>query len=103
MTQNRELAVIAMAKELGRAVALGLDVSVPHPIRYRFFSVGETSDLARRLRSEGFDVYEPDDEPAVEARRSELLNYGSLETSVRGMCELAEKYAAEYDGLSLEN
>jgi hypothetical protein len=102
-SNNFEIHVINMGPELARAEHLGFSASSPAKVCHSFFvPSGELADLNRRLRDEGFLVAESDTSPAVMAARDEPITFAHMRTVVRDMCDLADKFAAEYDGWKID-
>ena len=104
MTSNNfEIKVINMGPELARAEHLGFSATSPAKVCHSFFvPSGELVDLERRLRDEGFEVSESDVSPKVQAVREEPITFAHMRTLVRDMCDLADKFAAEYDGWKID-
>ena len=103
MANNAEITFINMGPELARAQSSGYGETLPAPLRHTFFVVsGETVDLLRRLRSDGFVASEAYGSPQIFAVRSEPISINHLKSLVREMCDLADKFAAEYDGWKID-
>jgi hypothetical protein len=104
MANNAEMKFINMGPELAKAQILGLGEARPAPLTHTFFvPSGETTDLMRRLRSDGFAATEDDSSPRVVAVRGEPISVSHLKSLVREMCDIADKFAAEYDGWKIDN
>ena len=104
MSNNPELLFVSLGPELAKAQAAfratGKAVSLEHVF---FVPSGETTDLLRRLRAEGFVTREDDSSPRVIAKRAEAAELEQIRRLTRDMCDLADKFAADYDGWKIEN
>ena len=104
MANNAELKFVSLGPELAKAQAsfraTGKAVSLEH---FFFVPSGQITDLLRRLRAEGFTAREDESSPGVIAKRAEIVELEQVRRLTREMCDLADKFAADYDGWKIEN